>query len=106
MLEICEDNKSVIIIYIGLDFRDEDDHGKHGRWIHWSSERLMDRKGGPLWEQGWEGTRKYQPGQRGHKILTSKALSIVWVTLPSRAAPLALEGEVMFFSEPAHITRV
>lgn len=63
-----------------------------------------DRKGGPLWEQGWEETSGYKPGRRGHKIFTSKALSIVWVNLPSGAAPLALEAVMVFSSEPAHFT--
>lgn len=38
---------------------------------------------------------EHQPGQRGQESLTSKALSIVWVNLSCRAAPLALEEVVV-----------
>lgn len=33
--------------------------------------------------QGWQGPSKHQPGQKGHKIPTSKALHIVWLTVTS-----------------------
>lgn len=56
--------------------------------------------------QGWQGPSKHQPGQKGHKIPTSKALHIVWLTVTSRASPLTLEEVMMFSSELAHIPRV